>query len=362
MKTKLYLLSVLVLLGATLFISDTARASHENELKFTGAIESLPGNGLIGDWRVAGRTVHVSSATEIEQQNGQVAVGATVKVEGNQRADGSVDATEIEVNSGGGNSGGGNSGGGNSGGGSGSGSGGDNQNEANFKGTIQSFPAGFVGNWTVGGRTIHVTAATKIETEFGPVAVGAFVEVKGTVRTDNSIDATKIEVKSNVTGDDGRHELKGTITSLPSGSLIGNWVVAGTTVSVTSSTIINQEHGAAVVGAAVEVHGSLLANGTFEATRIEVQPTGGNSGGNNGGNNNSEGQPATVKGPIQSLPGSVDFTGDWQVRDTVIHVTSSTKRITEHGQFAVGVAVKVKGLRLADGSIVATKIQVRDSQ
>ena len=136
-------------------LGNAAYAGHDNETKFTGVIESLPNTaGFIGDWRVSGRTVHVTSATRIEQEDGPVAVGATVKVEGNSRPDNSVDAEEIEVKHGA------------------------DEGEVKFKGTIETLPAtpGFVGDWRVGGRTIHVSSSTRIETEDGPVAVGAFVD------------------------------------------------------------------------------------------------------------------------------------------------------------------------------------------
>ncbi|HKP12662.1 MAG TPA: DUF5666 domain-containing protein, partial [Blastocatellia bacterium] len=114
--------------------------------------------------------------------------------------------------------------------------------------------------------------------------------------------------------------------------------------------------GAVAVGASVEVHGTQQTDGSINATRIEVNPTGGVGGGS------GEGQPATVKGAIQSLPNTADLIGDWTVGGRTIHVVSSTKRNREHGMFAVGVSVKVKGMMMSDGSIVATKIQVRDSQ
>src|SRR5438105_2817565 len=80
------------------YAEDGHGGGHDNEVKFTGTIASLPGSSdFTGDWSVAGRTVHVTAATHIEQEHGQIAVGATVKVEGTQRADGSVDATEINV-------------------------------------------------------------------------------------------------------------------------------------------------------------------------------------------------------------------------------------------------------------------------
>ncbi len=338
MKSKV--LSVLSMLALMSSLLVTAYAGHEKENKFTGTVESLPSNGFVGDWRVAGRTVHVTSATRINQEDGQITVGAVVKVEGQSRSDNSVDATEIELReaaSGGGDD--------------------DNHNgEAQFKGTIESFPAGFVGDWRVGGRTVHVTSSTRIETNDGPVAVGAFVEIEGTVRADGSIDATKIEVKSNPAGGDGRDELKGTIESLPNTQgFIGDWRVAGRTVHVTSATVINAEHGTVAVGASVEIQGTQQADGSINATRVEVNPS------NNGGNND-EGQPANFKGTIESLPNTADLTGDWTVSGRTVHVVSSTRLTREHGAFAVGVRVKVKGMLMSDGTIVATKIQVRDSQ
>jgi hypothetical protein len=69
------------------------------ETSFQGAIESLPNGGFIGDWRVAGRTVHVSAATEIRQDKGPAVVGAQVEVKGTTQPDGSTNATRVEVRS-----------------------------------------------------------------------------------------------------------------------------------------------------------------------------------------------------------------------------------------------------------------------
>jgi hypothetical protein len=324
------LAALALIVGFSTVNSAFAKHGHENETKFTGVIESLPGSGLVGDWIVSGKTVHVTSSTSIEQEDGRVAVGATVKVEGRLRSDNSVDATEIEVTQGVAGAG---------------------DDGPTFKGTIESLPAsgGLIGDWRVGGRTIHVSASTRIEAEDGPVALGAFVEIKATLRADGSMDATKIEVKSNVAGDDGRDEINGTIQSLPNTTgFIGDWTVSGRTVHVTAATIIDREHGSVAVGALVEVKGAVRIDGSIDATRIEVKTT------------NVEGQGTAVKGAIQSLPGTPDLFGDWIINNVVVHVTSSTRLKAEHGAFAVGTNVKAKGLTMADGSIVATKIQVRD--
>lgn len=322
-------------------------ATGSGEFKFTGAIEQMPEGGNMGEWRVAGRTVRVSSSTRIEEEDGRLGVGALVKVEGFLRGDGSVDAREIEVERGGHGGGNDDNNGGNNGG----------RNGTEFKGTIESFPnsAGFIGEWRVGGRRVIVTSATNINTEHGPVAAGAFVEIKGSVNPDGSLTATRIEIKSNVNGGDGRDELKGAIESLPASGLIGDWMVAGRTVRVTSSTSINQEHGRAIAGASVEVHGVMWADGSIDATRIEVKPGGSNGDGSGNGNSGK----ANFKGTIESLPAS-GFVGEWVISGRTVHVLTSTQLKTEHGPIAEGVRVKVKGIRMADGSVVATRVQVRD--
>ncbi|MFL6216862.1 MAG: DUF5666 domain-containing protein [Blastocatellia bacterium] len=356
MKRKIF--SIVSLAALVFSLWPTALAAVKHEAEFTGTVSSLPSGGFIGDWTVDGRTVHVTASTLINEEDGHITVGAVVKVEGRALADNSVNATEIELRQAGSGGGSGSGGSGSGSGGSGSGSGGgDDSSQPHFKGTIESFPAGFVGDWQVGGRTIHVTASTRIETNDGPVAIGAFVEIEGTLRADGSMNATKIEVKSNPAGGDGRDELKGTITSLPNTpGFIGDWTVAGRTVHVSAATVINTEHGAVAVGATVEIHGTQQTDGSINAARIEVNPTGG------GSTSGDEGQPASVKGTIQALPATADLTGDWTVNGRTIHVVSSTKRDREHGAFAVGVSVKVKGMMMSDGSVVATKIQVRDSQ
>jgi hypothetical protein len=107
-----------------------------------------------------------------------VAVGAMIEVHGTHRPDGSVDAARIEVKSSpvAGPDGG--------------------DARAELKGTIDALASapGFVGDWTVSGKTVHVTEATRIDQEDGAVDLHALVEVKGTKRADGSIDARKIEV------------------------------------------------------------------------------------------------------------------------------------------------------------------------
>src|SRR6266446_4547148 len=88
----------LLLVAALCAIPVVHAEDGEDDFEFTGIVSSLPNTqGFIGDWIVAGRTLHVTSATRIEQENGSPAVGKIVEVEGVLQMDGSVNATEIEV-------------------------------------------------------------------------------------------------------------------------------------------------------------------------------------------------------------------------------------------------------------------------
>lgn len=70
----------------------------DRQVEIEGKIESLPTtSGWIGVWTVGGAKVVVDGATRIDEEDGPVAVGAYVEVEGVSEAEGIVRATEIEV-------------------------------------------------------------------------------------------------------------------------------------------------------------------------------------------------------------------------------------------------------------------------
>ncbi len=119
---------------------------------------------------------------------------------------------------------------------------------------------------------VHVTMSTVVDLERGGEVAGAFVEVKGTLRADGSVDAARVEVLWSPQAATGEveAELKGAVEALPAGGGAGTWTVAGRTVTVTASTEIEQEHGAIAQGSFVEVKGTADATGVISATKIEV--------------------------------------------------------------------------------------------
>lgn len=228
-------------------------------------------------------------------------------------------------------------------------------------GTVQAMPAsGLTGNWTIAGRAVRTDGATVIKQELGRVGVGAVVEVKGTDAGGGVVLATKIEVKQGVPGstppppggpvgvDD---EFTGTIEAMPATGLLGTWRIAGRTVNVVSTTLLQQEHGGFRVGAIVEVHGLPNASGVITASRIEVQSAGAGVPVPPGAGVDNE-----IVGTIDSLPAS-GLIGDWRVGGRLVHVTASTVLNAEHGIFAPGAMVEVHGIVDAVGALTATRIE-----
>lgn len=176
--------------GGTLFLGLVAVAlmvnlqpagawAHDDDYsaKFYGEVQSLPTSGLVGDWLVSGRVVHVTATTRIEQEHGLVAVGSWVEVKGQWLSDHTFQAYEIEVKR----------------------SGTQPPEYQKLVGAVEDLPtAGLVGDWKVAGVTVHVSESTRIEQEHGTITIGSWVKVEGNVQADGSFDAFEIELLSHM--------------------------------------------------------------------------------------------------------------------------------------------------------------------
>jgi len=300
--------------------------------EFTGTVQQLPNTpDLLGDWIVSGRTVHVTALTRIETEDGPITTGTVVEVKGFVRTDGSIDAVKIEPNE-------------------------MEPNEFEFRGTISNLPntPGFIGDWTVGGRTVHVTSATRIQQDEGLVAVGALVEVEGTLRSDGSVDANRIEVERSAGGLENapRVEIEGTVQQLPNtAGLIGDWIVNGRTIHVTSLTMIRPNNGAIMVGSFVEIEGFLRPDSTVDATSVELE--------DDQGEDNNGTPRFSLLGRVDTLPATPGFVGDWVVSGRTIHVSSSTQINLNHRPLVAGSLVRINGTLLNDGTFNAQRIDVK---
>ena len=181
-------LALAILLGVLLAVGPSLAAKAAlgmggggggQHFDFVGQVESLPPSGLIGDWTVGGKTVHVTSDTKVRQDHGSVEVGSTVAVEGALQGDGSINATRIEVMK----------------------QPHEKKKTVSFCGIVESLPdPPPVGDWQVSGVLVHVSATTMIDETKGTVALQVPVRVKGEVQADLSVNATEIIVKEAMCG------------------------------------------------------------------------------------------------------------------------------------------------------------------
>lgn len=321
--------------------------SMDGLAEIKGTVTAGPASGLIGDWTIAGKAVRTDASTVFDQEEGPMAIGATVEVKGTP-GDSFLLAAKVEVQA--------------SGGGQGDtpapGSDPPMGGQVEFKGPVQAMPpSGFVGDWTIGGKAVTTTASTVFDQSDGPLVMGAIVEVKGTQSAPGApIAATKLDVQSAAGGGDGTDdenegddgELTGPIQALPDGTFIGTWMVGGQKVIVLTTTRLDQEHGGFVLGAIVEVDGTPGPDGLV-ASKIETK---------------SSTKPAEpeddgleIKGLVEALPDG-GLVGTWKVAGRDVVVTADTE--LEHGPFAIGTPVEVKGFPLDGGGVQATKIEGQD--
>lgn len=261
--------------------------------------------------------------------------------------------------------------------------------EADWKGPIDAMPAaGLIGEWTIGGRVFVTAGNTEFDTEKGEFAIGRCVEVEY-VGTAAPFQATKLATKN---GDDCRRpdgtpspsrtpdpnetphatpsvtpggddsEARGVIESLPVTGLLGIWTISGTEYEITTATRLRQDGAPFVVGACVEVE---YQTGTTPrlALRVEAKrsrecqaptpmPTGtvppvGTPTATSTPDDSNE-----IYGQVESLPDGL--IGEWIISGQSYTATAETEFDEDHGDFAVGVCVKV---HLASDGVTMREIE-----
>lgn len=121
------------------------------------------------------------------------------------------------------------------------------------------------------GQTVRIGADTSFDDSIQPrslagLAVGDFVEVSGLVRSDGSIDATRIE-KNAI---DGELEVHGIVSVLDTANQRFN--INALVVDYSSAQLEDFPDGQIAEGQPVEVEGAALdANGALVATRVEYE-------------------------------------------------------------------------------------------
>jgi hypothetical protein len=276
--------------------------------------------------------------------------------------------------------------------------------EVRLAGVILSAPAGLIGDWTVGGKTVKVTAETRINQNRAPAQPGQWANVRALKQSDGSLTAFRIDVLPPIV------RLEGPIMSIDSAS--GVWVIAAQPFKVDSNTRINEREGNAEVGAWVEVQAEEQSDGSLLALRIAViEPKDDVSGFgaiqevaadhwvvsrmtfNVTMSNTVQGPaevgllarfhgflqgdalvverirveyrewerlhlpPVVFQGVIESLPAS-GLLGEWVVSGRHVMVDASTEINQSKGPAEVGAPVHVEARWQSDGTLLATRIVV----
>jgi len=155
----------------------------------------------------------------------------------------------------------------------------------------------------------------------------------------------------NGSGDGGNSLVaKGVISSMPSGSLFGSWVISGNTYSaITGTTTFRQEDGSLKINGCAEVRYTLQGNDRI-AVRISSTDSCG-SGDGHGGKNDTE-----STGVVASRPASPTLFGEWNIGGSTYQAISGTTVFREErGLLATGACAQVDWFNQA-GQRVASQI------
>ena len=328
---------VLSVAGTAVSVDSEIRTTSSSQ-QLEGRVESLPPTTAANTLAVAGKIVKTDSSTRFEQGGAaksfsDLLIGMRVHVEGN--ATGSeIVASLIRIQ---------------------------NTNtwipvEVNgaidsFSGTATTF------QFKIGSRQIKGDDLTVFfgNSTFSMLKDGVRVEVKGQQR-DGYIYAERLHV--NDAGDDENDEddgqddsasIHGTLTAIGGAKPVLTLTVGGTSVRTSAETIVKrrgdvQTLDALKTGQTLHVIGVRQSNGSIDARRIDIDDDA------PGGEFEIEGSLGGLKGSCPSLSFAVNG----------FSVLTNSSTVFEGGACSTlksGDKVTVKGLRQADGSVIATRVK-----
>ena len=201
----------------------------------------------------------------------------------------------------------------------------------------------------VEGILVTTTGATRFDDgSCGNILPGVKIEAKGTRQADGSIVASRIEIKDRA---EGEAEGEGRVTSLVAGTSCPTlqFMVEGILVSTTGATGFDDGSCSNILpGVKIEAKGTRQADGSILASRIEIE-------------DGAEGQ-AESEGRVTSLVAATSCpTLQFTLEGILVSTTGATR--FDDGSCAnilPGVKIEAKGTRQADGSIVASRIEIKE--
>lgn len=294
--------------------------------QLVGEVQSRPADGAVGRWVVSGIQVDVTNATHVDRRVGPLLPGAWVKVHG-RVVNGVLVADKLMAFP--------------------------THPFHSLKGVVTALSASQI---TIDGLAVNLAADAKLE----DVAVGCRAVVRAVLAPDGTLLATEVSCngESQEPPKSGASvRFSGTIEVKPAGGT-GEWTIAGRKVTVSSTTVIDESKGPAVVGALVDVKSVAGAGGALLALSIRVQES----------NGHDAGERVTFVGPVETLPSALGaarsrpdprWYGEWTVSGRTVVVSSTTQIQLRGKEIAVGTLVKVEGLLGEDGSVQASLIDTK---
>jgi hypothetical protein len=232
--------------------------------------------------------------------------------------------------------------------------------ERKFFGVVQSAPTDTVGTWVVGTMSFTVNSATRIETEHGPITVGACVEVEYIVSGADNV-ATEISADDmwKCNGNTYTNVAIGAISSFPPG-LYGTWVITRhgdmtDTFEAVTTTVFDQQAGSFAAGVCVKVK-YLVQNGVNQAVEIEALGPNICAGTEPPEHENMN----LVFATIGQFPTGTPPVGLWIIGSVNYSATARTKFDQNHGAFAVGACVKALYQVVSDTNVLF-QVQTKDA-
>jgi len=300
---------------------------EESEVEIEGLIEALPDAPYLGTWIVDGFTVTVTDTTELK--GATPAVSLTAKVKGQELEDDTILAEKIIVE-------------------------GPEHEMVEFEGKVLVYTDTRPSEWVIERETptgteqvsVTVTSDTFVNTNKGPVEVGALVEVKALRQTDGTLVAVLIKVEDEV-DEDTKIVFEGTVVATD--TIPGDWVIQTDseriTVEVTSETKIVPPWASLELGSEVKVLALQQADGSLQAFLIKIE------------------RPNMERVKIEGTVVATDtIPGDWVIQtdseEVTVEVTAETKIVPPWESLSLGDEVKVIALEQADGSLQAFLIKI----
>jgi len=388
--SRLFWLLTAFIVAAVAFVPALPALAQQEarfDVKFSGVIIAVPtpsaDTAYQGEWNVAGYAVTVDANTRVHLTVGKAETGMWADVLARRGADDELVALQIAVL----------------------------PPEVRLKGPVSAKPddPNGIGDWTIAGQTITVTADTRISERSGPVDVDHWVEVYA-LEQDGGLVALRmrgieplpaVEIFGAIQGADPAWLIStipvaynddtlfreepaagllahvaanladagsllalrwnvlwvepsstrpdvsfiGIVKALPEDGLEGVWTVDEQTVVVDANTDINQRKGLVVEGARVHVVGWQDGDQVL-AVQITVLAS-----------PDAPGQYRYIRGRIEALPVG-GLLGEWIVNGYKFQVTRRTRLVNPEAA-QIGAFAEAALIRLRDGSVVAVWVRVR---